>query len=1614
MNSTRAPAEGKGKHRDDVCYVRDTATWQRVRETVLRGEYVAILGPKFCGKTLLLQDVVESLRDEQVHYCTYCDLDRLHILQIPTLFQRLARALHSAVPEADGLGLPLNIDEIRDGQDFRYLLAPVLASSSRPVLVALDHIEALPQYLAKALLRCFRVIYNERDVHCEYGKIILLTAGALNLFALTASKVSPFNIAHLIPLADMDNEQSQILVDKMAQCLGARFSVKAARRIIEVTEGDRYLIRRLCQLSIVEKGEGQTDRVSLRAVNRAIDGFVTLSPHADSCLGEMVRAVEAKPFVFETILDVLRGEEVKRRELLTEIGELELTGALKTVGHHYAMRNQVYARFLRGHLDSKRVARIFSTAGRWDEAIRYFEEGDLLARVTERVDYLAAVVSRIYAEADDEQAFHYIARALERGFGVRRVVTYSHDERNKQLVPVVPGAQDDLGRIEPIQLYEKSNRIEARAFYGGDDLLEEDEHGNALLVFPLPSPKGVTVGTVTLCNHFPIDRFVEHREEVLEIAGFLNQAAQAIATIREKQTFLQREQQKAQELAGLNKVALIITAALNIKELLAKIVESAGKVVGADYVSAVLVGKDGTLDTSVDDFQGVPPLYIRARDQGKTREIIRTGKSIVVDSVSAGDPREHNPAIVKAGVESYAGIPITSRGQVLGVLFVYSRRPEAFGEQVPLLITFASQAAVAIQNARFFDSAQHRIRDLEIVNDIVQIISTKLDTQDLLQAIVSQIADQLNCTHCTLFFPQKEEGELWLVPQVTHGVLREQIMTRRFKSGEGLAGWVLQHGESLVLPDARADPRFSSARLNPDRPRSMLVVPVKVGDRTIGVISADQDEFGWFGESDRRLVDALARQVGIAIERAIALELLHDIGNRIISAQKVDDTLQQIVSGAIKLTNTTSGVIYLLSEDGKSVIKSFQHPPDFDFPKPRMDREKGLTRQVIATGEMLVSPDIRQDTRVNHVLHDRFRSMIAIPLKLGERKVIGVLYLHDTNPHSFTETEVSLLSTLATQAAIAIVNARLLQNTNEALQKRVAEMKTLQDIDEAITSTLELDAILGMILDRALALTEATFGHLQLVSEDGQEIVLATTRGATLASIGKRLKLGESVTGKAAQDNRTYRIADVQSPEWAPIYRPYIPNMRSELAVPMSFEDRVVGVINIESADVGAFSEDDERLLKGLAKQAAIAIHNARLYEAIKRQSQHWQALCEASKAIAAGSAAERKQVLNRIVEQAVECITGIKGPKAVWGAIMLYDEAANELWFESVYPFKVSPELEARLGEGWFLDRGKAPGGRVGITGRTVLEKKPQRVEDVRTDPDYLEFDVTVRSELDVPLLDGDRVIGVLSLESDQVGAFDEDDEQALEGLAELAVIAIKNAEQAEQLSRTHAVALMGAWGADIVHDVNREVGAIRRAVFLLQQRSDLPGEVKERLQEIDRYAGNLALPELPEQAPESGRILEFRNASFLDKVIQAEVENLQPAHPSISFKLEQNCLGIQVAMHEQLLRRLVRHLIYNAIGAIPSDKETQLVTIRTAVQGSLAEVQVEDTGKGVRPEIKPMLFQQPIPHEDDRPGRGLLLVRFLAEQHGGYARLLWSQPGEGARFAFGIPLAQPVAGSA
>jgi signal transduction histidine kinase len=240
------------------------------------------------------------------------------------------------------------------------------------------------------------------------------------------------------------------------------------------------------------------------------------------------------------------------------------------------------------------------------------------------------------------------------------------------------------------------------------------------------------------------------------------------------------------------------------------------------------------------------------------------------------------------------------------------------------------------------------------------------------------------------------------------------------------------------------------------------------------------------------------------------------------------------------------------------------------------------------------------------------------------------------------------------------------------------------------------------------------------------------------------------------------------------------------------------------------------------------------------------------------------------------------------------------------------------------------------------------------------------------------------------------------------MAVVALNNAEVAGRLSFANTVASMGAWGAEIAHDVNRETGAIQRKVYLLQQyyKDFSQDEVKGILSEIEGYSESLVLPPLPKQAPKPGEVIETKNAARLDSVVASYIDSMQSSHPDVILMYELHCADLRAAIHEHWLHRLLRHLVLNAIKATEG-RPTRRVLVRTSIESGFVKVEIEDSGKGVRSEILPRLFAQPIRHEDDdRDGQGLLIVRFLTERHGGKSGILWTQPDQGSCFFFTLPI--------
>ncbi|MGD0037351.1 MAG: GAF domain-containing protein [Bacteroidota bacterium] len=468
----------------------------------------------------------------------------------------------------------------------------------------------------------------------------------------------------------------------------------------------------------------------------------------------------------------------------------------------------------------------------------------------------------------------------------------------------------------------------------------------------------------------------------------------------------------------------------NIRNLLMKILNGAIELTNTTTGVIYLISDDGK--SVIDSYYPLGFVHPKPRlekREGLTRQMIETGEIISIPDIKSNP--FVNPLLCKK-FKSMIGIPLKIEKKVIGVLYLNDERNHEFSEtEISLLKTLAGQATVALHNVNSYT----RIKSLEIIAKVGEEMSVILSKDDILSAMIDKIVNQLGCSHCIIFYPIRKNEKTYLVSKLTNEDV--EIQQTVFEIYEGIAGWAYSNAKSILCDNVYEDSRFKSTRERKSKDRSMLAVPVKVGDRPIAIICADQDQRGWFTESDKYFVEVLARQAGIAIERAKGLEIVQNIGNRILNLENIKnigDLLRKILDGAIELTNTTTGVIYLISDDGKSVIDSY-YPPGFVHPKPRLEKREGLTRQMIETGEIISIPDIKSNPFVNSVYRNKFYSMIGIPLKKIEKKVIGVLYLNDERKQYFTETEISLLKTLADQATIALENAGLYQKRDEDRKK---------------------------------------------------------------------------------------------------------------------------------------------------------------------------------------------------------------------------------------------------------------------------------------------------------------------------------------------------------------------------------------------------------------------------------------------------------------------------------------------------------------------------------------------------------------------------------------------------
>ena len=321
----------------------------------------------------------------------------------------------------------------------------------------------------------------------------------------------------------------------------------------------------------------------------------------------------------------------------------------------------------------------------------------------------------------------------------------------------------------------------------------------------------------------------------------------------------------------------------------------------------------------------------------------------------------------------------------------------------------------------------------------------------------------------------------------------------------------------------------------------------------------------------------------------------------------------------------------------------------------------------------------------------------------------------------------------------------------------------LLEVADAVNTTLDLNTLLQRVAEMLKRFIDYEIFAILLLNEKAQELRVRFQVGHPPEVAERiRIKVGQGVTGRAVQTRQPVLVNDLAGEQNV---INYTPGVRSELAVPLIAKNKVIGVIDVEADEPGAFTEEHKRLLTLFASRIAAGIENARLYTRVSRQARQLTLLTEISR--------ELTSILNvdELLKRIADLVTRIIDYQMF--SILLLDKTGSVLQHRFSLRFKENVQLKHEVPLG------------VGLVGYAAQHGQAVLVPDVSKDPRYIPANPETRSELCIPLIYKDKVIGVLDIEHTRKGYFTEDHVRIMTTLAAQVAIAIENATLYEQIAR-------------------------------------------------------------------------------------------------------------------------------------------------------------------------------------------------------------------------------------
>jgi GAF domain-containing protein/CheY-like chemotaxis protein len=736
------------------------------------------------------------------------------------------------------------------------------------------------------------------------------------------------------------------------------------------------------------------------------------------------------------------------------------------------------------------------------------------------------------------------------------------------------------------------------------------------------------------------------------------------------------------------------------------------------------------------------------------------------------DPRWIHRALAReAGLRGYAGAPLMAAEGPVGVLSVLFGERRAFpAEDVELVRLLAEQASLVIVTAQRAVEDRAKRAQADALLEINRKISATESTDALLRAIAEEAARLLDVDNAGFRLVEGED----LVVAGLAGAAAETMLLARIKIGESLSGRVVQEGRSLAVSIAEAAELAPEHRAADERLgyTHWLGVPVRAGQRVIGVFNFRARRP--FTAQGQELAEALAAQAAVALEQtrlyreaqghADRMGALADV-ERLLSETLDPDVVAQRIADSVRtlLGVMASGVYRLEPESGHLVSIADAGEVGAGLRSratiPRGTGAAGLAvreRRTVVTENVLDDPAITLTPELRaRVERTSYRTVLAVPLRVDER-VIGALGVVDRLGRVFSPEDVRLAEAFAAQASLALENARLysLQAT------RRAQIEILAEVEREFAAELNLDRLLGLVIDRASRLFAAD-SVIHLVSDEAGTLLPCAWSDS--ARFDRQVVLGHGVTGSCAAERRGLLLNDYPASPYAlPDYVAL--GFTRFMAHPLALGTRFLGVVTLSriGPEAPVFAQDDLTVLESLATQAAIAIENARLHELLEARAKGLHTLATVNRIVS--SSLDTAEVLRTIARAAAELMA------SSFVAVWIADESSRTLRVAAFSDERIGadfPIVTQAFGEG--------------AAGWIAAHRRTLNVADVRQDPRFLAREWGERhgilSFIGVPILLQDSVLGVLTMNGAAPFQFTPDEESLLESFAAQAAVALRHA---------------------------------------------------------------------------------------------------------------------------------------------------------------------------------------------------------------------------------------------